>query len=73
MDAKSGQLKMKVRVKFSMRQVIHESAYGRTRNAFEVRFMAQFRLYLTLNLELYIKVHFRIYIKVHKKVHLRLY
>ena len=66
MDAKSSQLKI---------ESISGRANGKTKNAFEVRLMIQFRVHLIIHLELYLKVNFNIYIyiKMHKKVHLMLH
>ena len=53
MDAKSGQLKI---------ANINKSANGKTINAFEVRLMIQFKVYLIIDLGLHLKVNFNIYI-----------
>ena len=73
MDVKSGQLKNESKSEiFSALGNAQESANGTTINAFYVRLIIQFRVYLIIHLELHLKMHFKIYIKVHKKVHLRL-
>ena len=53
MNVKPGQLKI---------ESISESANGKTKNAFQVRLMIQFRVNLITQLELHLKVNFNIYI-----------
>ena len=52
MDAKSGQLKF---------ENMNESVNGKMINAFEVRLMIQFSVYLIIHLELHLKANFNIY------------
>ena len=56
-DAKSGQLKMKLRVNFLVcaTGVAQESANGTTINAFKV---VQFRVHLIIRLKFNLKLHF---------------
>ena len=73
MDAKSGQLKIKVKAKFLVSGDAQESSSGTTINVFDIRFVVQFRVHLIIHLELNSEVHLNIYMKLHNKVHPRLY